>query len=63
MLNAKEEKSRTENIVVSMEWRKQVSGYFVIEFILVMICFLLFSSDLILGLIVSLFIRCVNGLG
>ena len=52
MSNDKEEKSKTENIVVSTEWRKQVSGYFIIEFIMVMICFLLFPSDLILGLIV-----------
>lgn len=56
MLNEKEEKSRTENIVVSLEWRKQVSGYFIIEFIMVVIYLLLFSSDLILGLIVSLFV-------
>ena len=67
MLNAKEEKSRTENIVVSTEWRKQISGYFIIEIILVMICFLLFSSDLILGLIASLFVivimTIVGGVG
>ena len=59
MSNDKEEKSKTENIVVSTEWRKQVSGYFIIEFIMVMICFLLFPSDLILGLIVSLFVIAV----
>lgn len=56
MLNKKEERSKTENIVVSMEWRKQASGYFIIEFIMVVIYLLLFSSDLILGLIVSLFV-------
>ena len=56
MLNKKEERSKTENIVVSMEWRKQASTYFIIEFIMVVICLLLFSSDLILGLIVSFFV-------
>ena len=59
MLNAKEEKGRTENIVVSKEWRKQVWGYFVIEIIMFAICFLLFPSDLILGLIASLFVFTV----
>lgn len=59
MSNAKEEKSKTENIVVSTEWRKQVSVYFIIEFIMVVICFLLFPSDLILGLIASLFVIVV----
>ncbi len=59
MSNAKEEKSRTENIVVFKEWRKQVSSYFIIEIIMVVICFLLFPSDLILGLIASLFVIIV----
>ena len=59
MLNKKEERSKTENIVVSMEWRKQASTYFIIEFIMVVICLLLFSSDLILGLIVSFFVIVV----
>ena len=59
MSNAKAEKSKTENIVVSTEWRKQVPGYFIIEFIMVMICFLLFPSDLILGLTASLFVIAV----
>ena len=56
MLNKKEERSKTENIVVSMEWRKQVSGYFIIESIMVVICLLLFSSDLTLGLMALLFV-------
>lgn len=59
MLNTKEEKSRTEDIVVSTEWRKQVSSYFIIEFIIVVICFLLFPSDFISGLIASLFVIIV----
>ena len=59
MLNTKDEKSKTENIVDSTEWRKQVSGYFIIEIIMVVICFLLFPSDLILGLIASLFVIIV----
>lgn len=67
MLNTKEGKNRIENIVVSREWRKEILGYFIIVFIMVAICFLLFLSDLTLGLIASLFIivlmTIVGGVG